>query len=101
MNTDSLTQEILGAVLEVSSTLGAGFLEIVYRRALLTELRIRGLSAVPEVPFGVVYKGERIGKYFADILVEDTIVIELKCADHLYNDHLAQSLNYLQGYGHE
>ena len=74
---------MLGAVFEVSNTLGAGFLEKVYQRALLHELRLRGIRAAAEVSFPVTYKGHAVGEYFADILVEDVLVIELKCAERL------------------
>ncbi len=56
--------------------LAAGFLEKVYRRALLHELRLRKIRAAPEVAFSVMYKGQVVGEYFADILVEDALVIE-------------------------
>ena len=93
---DPLTEKVLAAVFEVSNTLGAGFLEKVYQRALLTELRLRGLHAESEVAFRVIYKGQTIGEYFADILVNQVLVIELKCADSLSPAHTAQCLNYLK-----
>jgi GxxExxY protein len=96
---DSLTEKVLGAVFEVSNTLGAGFLEKVYERALLKELGIRGIRAVPQASFPVLYKGQCVGEYFADILVEDMLVIELKCVDRLANEHMAQCLNYLRASG--
>jgi GxxExxY protein len=100
MNADNaLTERVLGAVFEVSNTLGAGFLEKVYQRALLTELRLRGIKAIPEFSFTVTYKGHVIGEYFADILVEDALVIELKCAERLSSEHTAQCLNYLRASG--
>ena len=93
---DGLTEQVLGAVFEVSNTLGAGFLEKVYQRALLHELRLRGVRAVAEASFPVTFKGHGVGEYFADILVEDVLVIELKCAERLSNEHVAQCLNYLR-----
>src|SRR6266516_2796622 len=104
MNTDeqkqeilnSLTERILDAVFDVSDTLGAGFLEKVYARALLYEFKLRGIHAVSEASFPVTYKGCYIGEYFADILVENTVVVELKCVERLGNEHLAQCLNYLR-----
>src|SRR5262245_3150439 len=90
-----LTERVIGAIIEVSNVLGAGFLEKVYRRALLIELGLRGIRAAGEVSFRVSYKGECIGEYHADILVEDTLVVELKCVERLGNEHTAQSLNYL------
>lgn len=96
---DVLTEQVLGAVFEVSNTLGAGFLEKVYQRALLHELRFRGIRASAEESFAVTYKGHKVGEYFADILVEDVLVIELKCAERLSHEHTAQCLNYLRASG--
>ncbi|HLY15605.1 MAG TPA: GxxExxY protein [Bryobacteraceae bacterium] len=96
---DSLTEQVLGAIFEVSNTLGAGFLEKVYERALLRELNLRGIRATTQASFKVAYKGQAVGDYFADILVEDSLVIELKCVDRLANEHTAQCLNYLKASG--
>ncbi|HEX4807965.1 MAG TPA: GxxExxY protein [Bryobacteraceae bacterium] len=96
---DLLTEQVLGDVFEVSNTLGSGFLEKVYERALLRELALRGLRATAQVSFRVIYKGHSVGEYFADILVEDHLVVELKCAERLANEHAAQCLNYLQASG--
>jgi GxxExxY protein len=93
---NSLTERVLAAVFEVSNTLGAGFLEKVYQRALLTELRLRGIPAAPEVSLTITYKGHPVGEYFANILIEDALVIELKCVERLANEHIAQCLNYLR-----
>jgi GxxExxY protein len=98
---EELTGRILGAAFDVSNTLGAGFLEKVYARALLHELHLRGMRAVPEVSFSVGYKGQRVGEYFADIVVEDVVVVELKCVEHLSGEHMAQCLNYLRASGKE
>jgi len=94
-----LTERVLAAVFEVSNTLGAGFLEKVYERALLQELALRGISAIPQASFAVIYKGQSVGEYFADILVEDELVVELKCVERLGNEHTAQCLNYLRASG--
>ena len=101
MNTDKnlLTEKVLGAIFEVSNTLGAGFLEKVYERALLRELRIRGLKVDTQTSFSVMYKGASVGNYFADLVVEDELVIELKCVEHLGHEHMAQCLNYLRAAG--
>ncbi len=96
---DSLTEQVLSAIFEVSNTLGPGFLEKVYERALLKELTLRGIRAKPQASFTVTYKGHPVGQYFADILVEDALVIELKCVDRLANEHTAQCLNYLKASG--
>ena len=94
-----MTERVLGAIFEVSNTLGSGFLEKVYQRALLQELRLRDIRAAAEVSFPVTYKGHGVGEYFADILVEDALVIELKCAESHSNVHTAQCLNYLRASG--
>ena len=95
----ALTERVLGAVFEVSNTLGAGFLEKVYERALLRELELRGIRVVVQASFAVGYKGQTVGEYFADILVEDVLVVELKCVERLGNEHTAQCLNYLRASG--
>jgi GxxExxY protein len=102
MNTDeqkALTERIIGAVFEVSNNLGSGFLEKVYERALLQELHLRGIRAVAQAGLSVTYKGQCVGEYFTDILVEDTVAIELKCVQSFTNEHLAQCLNYLRASG--
>ena len=93
---DSLTEAIIGAAFEVSNTLGAGFLEKIYERALLRELKLQGIQAESQVSFSVIYKGQNVGDFFADIMVEGEVVVELKCVDRLTNDHTAQCLNYLK-----
>lgn len=87
------------AVFEVSNTLGAGFLEKIYERALLKELALRGIRATAQASFPVTYKGHHLGEYFADILIEDVLVVELKCVERLANEHTAQCLNYLRASG--
>jgi GxxExxY protein len=93
---DLLTEQVIGAAFEVSNTLGAGFLEKVYERSLLKELSLRGIRATAQVPFKVTYKGFDAGEYFADIVVENALVIELKCVDRFANEHIPQCLNYLR-----
>ncbi len=97
--TDGLTERVIGAVFEVSNTFGAGFLEKVYERALLRELRLRGMRVVGQASYSVVYKGQCVGTYFADMVVEDLVVVELKCVDRLTDAHQAQCLNYLKASG--
>jgi GxxExxY protein len=77
---DSRTEHVLGAIFEVSDTLGAGFLEKVYECPLLTELGLRGIRANAQASFAVTYKGHNVGEYLADILVEDVLVLE-KCVE--------------------
>jgi len=89
---DSLTERVISDILEVSNIWGAGFLEKVYERAWLRELGLRGIRATAQASFAVSYKGQDIGEYYCDILVEDVLVIELKCVERLANEHLAQCL---------
>src|ERR1039457_6921400 len=96
---DSLTERAIGAILEVSNSLGAGFLEKAYARAWLRELGLRGIRATAQAASTVSYKGQPIGTYYSDILVEDVLVVELKCVERLANEHTAQSLNYLRASG--
>ena len=93
---DAITGPILSAAFEVSNTLGAGFLEKVYQRAFLRELKLNGIKAATEVSFPVIYKGQLVGEYYADIIVENTVVVELKCVERLAKEHIAQCLNYLR-----
>ena len=87
MDINELTYQINGAVFEVNRVLGAGFLEKVYENALMVELKLRGLNAQAQVPIDVEYKGENVGEYVADILVEDLVILELKAIDSLKKVH--------------
>ena len=78
MELDEITYEIRGAIFEVNKVLGHGFLEKVYENALLVELKKRGLEADSQVPMDVSYKGETVGEYFADIIVAEKVLLELK-----------------------
>jgi GxxExxY protein len=96
---DSLTESVLGAILEVSNAPGCGFLEKIYERALVKELTLRGIRAATQVSFSVMYKGQLVGDCFADLLVENVLVVELKCVERFTNEHFAQCLNYLRASG--
>lgn len=91
-----LTQEILSAFYEVYRELGYGFLEKVYQNALMTELRFRGMQVVPQKRCAVYYKGIEVGEYYADLVVNDLIVLELKSYEWLTEQHKYQLLNYLR-----
>ena len=95
MNIDELIQKINGAIFKVNKVLGAGFLQKVYENALLVELRNTGLNAKAQVPTVVHYEGEIVGEYFADIVVEDKVVLALKAVEYFEPIHEAQILNYL------
>jgi GxxExxY protein len=99
MEPDDITYQINGAVFEVNRVLGAGFLEKVYENALFIELQMRGLKAESQVPLQVHYKGEVIGEYVVDILVEDAVILELKAVEQIQKIHEAQLLNYLKATG--
>ena len=94
-----LVFEINKCVFEVYRVLGHGFLEKVYERALLKELKAKGLKAQAQVPIQVYYKGEIVGDYYADLVVEDKVIIELKAQEHLNKAQDAQLLNYLKAAG--
>jgi len=96
---DSLIEKVVGAAYEVSNVLGAGFLEKIYERALLEELGLRGVPVKAQAPFAVSYKGKHIGTYAADLVVQDRLLVEVKCVDEFSNEHLAQCINYLKASG--
>ena len=98
---NDLTYLINGAIFEVNRELGAGFLEKVYENALLVELNEKGLRAENQVPIKVRYKGKEVGEYFADIVVEDRIILEIKAVESLQKVHEAQLLNYLKATGYK
>jgi GxxExxY protein len=93
---NGLTERIIGAAFTVSRGLGHGFLEIVYKNALRLKLLAVELEVAKEKPFPVHYRGEQVGMYVADIVVNDKIIVELKVADALSAAHSAQVLNYLK-----
>lgn len=100
MTTDYLykeeTDEIIEAFYEVYNTLGYGFLERVYQNALYQELKRRGFDCKAQQQIKVYFKGLEVGEYYADILVNDHIILELKAADRLCREHELQLINYLK-----
>jgi GxxExxY protein len=95
---EALVEAVVGAAYEVSNVLGAGFLEKLYERALIEELRKRGIPAA-QTTFPVAYKGKHIGTYAADLVVDGRLLVEIKCVEQLTNEHLAQCINYLKASG--
>jgi len=93
---EELTAKIIEACFEVSNELGAGFLESVYQNALKIALRQKGLKVQAQVPLMVEFRGEEVGQFFADILVDDKVIVELKAASALAPEHQAQVINYLK-----
>ena len=96
---EELTYQIQGCVFEVSKHLGFGFLESVYHKALLSELRLAGLQVESEKPVNVYYKGQLVGDHRLDLLVEKRVVIELKAQQKLPLGSEAQLLNSLKATG--
>ena len=99
MDLNSLTEAVIGSAYEVSNTLGAGFLEKLYERALVNELALRGITALTQVSYPVAYKGQVIGEFQPDLVVENMLIVELKCVDRFGATHLAHCLSYLQASG--
>ena len=100
MDTDFLykeeTDEIIEAFYEVYNTLGYGFLELVYQNALYQELKRRGFDCKAQYPIKVFFKGQEVGEYYADVLVNECIILELKAVDTLCKEHELQLINYLK-----
>ena len=102
MNTDStlkyqeLSDKIIAVFFKVYNTLGYGFLEKIYENAMMIEFRKESIKAVAQVPIKVKYDNEIIGEYFADVLVDNKIIIEVKATSALIKEHEAQLLNYLK-----
>ena len=92
-----LIQHVLGAAIDVHRALGPGLLESVYERALEFELGARGIAVLSQVPIPAFYRGVELGIGFrADLLVDQCLVIEIKCVSHLDNSHVKQLLTYLR-----
>lgn len=101
MQDEGLTEKIIGGAFKVHNTLGAGFLEKVYENALRVELRNQGLTVKQQVPIQVYYEGQVVGDYYADLWVEDRVIIELKAVQKLSKEHKVQLVNYLTATGVE
>jgi GxxExxY protein len=90
----------MGAIFEVHKELGPGFLESVYKKALVLELTNRGMKVGVEKVFDLAYKGKKVGTHRLDLVVEDKIVVELKTVERFAPHHTAQLLSYLKASGH-
>jgi len=91
-----LTEKLIQVFYKVYNTLGYGFLEKVYENAFLVELKKAGITGIPQSPIRVLYEAEVVGEYFADILVDNRIILEIKAVKNLVLEHEAQLLNYLK-----
>ena len=91
-----LTSGVIKAFYDVYNELGFGFLEKVYENALAMELRQRGFTVDQQAPLPVWYHGHQVGAYYADLVVNGCVILELKAAESLVEDHEKQLLNYLK-----
>jgi GxxExxY protein len=91
-----ITGEIIGCCIEVMLELGTGFLENVYKNALHIAMKEKGLHVWTEKSFEINLRGHKIGRYNADLIVEDLVIVELKCCRTLMPEHQAQLINYLK-----
>ena len=94
-----LCGQVIGAAMKVHSALGSGFLESVYQNALIWELRKNGLKADAQRPISVYYDDQLVGAFMADVLVNDSLIIELKAVQALAKTHEVQLVNYLVATG--
>src|SRR5262245_56186326 len=96
---EELTRTIIGCAFRVFNKMGFGFLESVYEKCLIIELRRAGIRAEGQKPIHVFYDGEVVGEFFADVLVEDAVIVELKSVRELATAHEVQLVNYLKATG--
>ena len=96
-----LTRSIIGCAFEVANELGSGFLESVYEKALAAVLRDKGVSVQSQQPVAVYFRGQTVGDFYADLLVEGKVLVELKAVKSLAPEHEAQVINYLNATGIE
>ena len=96
-----LTSKIIGCAMTVHKTLGNGFQEVIYQRALEIEMRLAGIAFTREHEMPIFYRDEQIGTRRVDFLVEGIISVELKAITKLEDVHLAQAINYLEAYNLE
>lgn len=92
----ALTEVILGSCFDVMNELGVGFLESVYKNALFIAIKEKGLKIEAEKRFEVIFRGRKVGLYVADLIIEEKVIIELKCCESLLGEHQAQLINYLK-----
>jgi GxxExxY protein len=97
MKHEELSQQIIKVYYQVYNELGYGFLERVYQNALYLALKQEGFEVEPQRKIKVWFRGFEVGNYFADLIVNDTIILELKATECLVEEHDAQLLNYLRG----
>lgn len=96
---NQITQKVIGCLYTVSNTLGGGFLEKIYQNAAAIEIAKTGLIVHQQYPICVKYDGAVVGEYYADLLIEDLVLVELKAVRLLDEVHAAQCMNYLRATG--
>ena len=94
-----MTHRVIGCAYQVYNSLGFGFLESVYRRAMVIEIGISGMLVKEESPLRVYYRDQIVGDFFGDLVVEDELIVELKSVERLAKAHEAQLVNYLVATG--
>ena len=99
MHIDKLTETVIGCAYRVHNELGAGFLEKVYENALRVELADSGLAVKQQHPIPVTYRGQLVGDFYADLLIPDRLIVELKAVQNLAKEHEVQLVNYLTATG--
>ena len=97
MKKEDITHKIIGCAYTVFNALGFGFIESVYKKAMIIELHNQNLAAAEEEPLKVYYEGKVVGEFFVDLFVENEIIVELKSVENLNKIHEVQLVNYLNG----
>lgn len=97
MEYEDITQRIIGSAYKVHNQLGFGFLESVYKKAMIIELSKDALKVEPEKPLKVYYDSQIVGDFYVDLIIEDEIIVELKSVQNLAKEHEVQLVNYLNG----
>jgi GxxExxY protein len=96
---NSLTERVIGCAYSVHNALGPGFLEKVYENALRIELEEAGLGVTQQKPIPVLYRGQTVGEFFADLFVDNRLIVELKAVRQISQEHEVQLVNYLTATG--
>ena len=97
MKKEDITHKIIGCAYTVFNALGFGFLESVYKKAMVIELHNQNLAVAEEEPLKVYYESKVVGEFFVDLFVENEIIVELKSVENLSKAHEVQLVNYLNG----
>lgn len=98
MDINDLTHKIIGCTMQVHNTLGNGFQEVIYQRALAIELRYNGVSFERELEMRILYRDKEVGTRRVDFFVEECVMVELKAVANIEDVHKAQAINYLEAY---